>query len=156
MPYIEAPKERGTECKGANPFLEMARSRDFRKYGIVWKGKYSFIVLNKFPYNCGHLLVLPKREIGDIELLRPSEKTEFFDAIIRAKRILRLAMKPDGFNIGFNLGAKAGAGIPAHLHCHVVPRWDGDTNFMPVVADAKVLPQSLDFLWEKLVKFADK
>ncbi len=157
MPYIEAPaEERDKDNKHHNPFVAMARSRNLRKYGIVWKGKYSFIVLNKFPYNCGHLLVLPKREVGDIEKLRPAEKTEFFDAIIRAKRILRLAMKPHAFNVGFNLGAKAGAGIPSHLHCHIVPRWDGDTNFMPVIADAKVLPQALDALWERLVKFADK
>ncbi len=156
MPYVKAPKKDGLDNRGKNPFEAMARSSNFRKYGIIWKGEYSFIILNKFPYNCGHLLVLPKREVGDIEFLHPDEKAEFFDAIIRAKRILRLAMNPDGFNIGFNLGSKAGAGIPTHLHCHVVPRWDGDTNFMPVVADTKVLPQSLGLLWEKLVKFADK
>ena len=157
MPYIEAPKPRDDTGKsGGNPFIEMAKSDDFAKFHILWKGKYSFIVMNKFPYNCGHLLVLPLREIGDIELLEGDEKTEFFDSIIRAKRILREALNPDAFNVGFNLGAKAGAGIPQHLHCHVVPRWDGDTNFMPVISDTRVLPQSLDTLWVKLKKFADK
>ena len=111
--------------------------------------------MNKFPYNCGHLLVLPLREVGDIALLEGDEKLEFFDAIIKGEKILRDALKPDAFNIGFNIGAKAGAGIPQHLHCHIVPRWDGDTNFMPVISDTRVLPQALDTLWEKLVKYVD-
>ena len=154
MPYIEAPKPRDDSGKkGGNPFVEMAKSVDFKKYHILWKGKYSFIVMNKFPYNCGHLLVLPLREVGDIELLEGEEKAEFFDAIIKAKKILRQAIKPDAFNVGFNLGSKAGAGIPQHLHCHVVPRWDGDTNFMPVIADTRVLPEAMDSLWERLIKF---
>ena len=153
MPYIEAPKPRGgSGGKGGNPFLEMAASDDFGKHHILWKGKYSFIVMNRFPYNCGHLLVLPLREIGDIEMLEGAERAEFFDAVIRAKRILRRALGPDAFNVGFN----PGAGIPSHLHCHVVPRWDGDTNFMPVISDTRVLPQSLDALWQKLIKFADE
>ena len=155
IPYIEAPKDQ----KGnghENPFVEMAKSDDFKKYHILWKGKYSFIVMNKYPYNCGHLLVLPLREVSDIEKLEGGEKAEFFDAVIKAKRILRKAMNPDAFNVGFNLGAKAGAGIPTHLHCHVVPRWDGDTNFMPVIADTRVLPQAMDTLWVKLIKYADE
>lgn len=155
IPYIEAPKDDKESHGHANPFVEMAKSDDFKKFHILWKGKYSFIVMNKFPYNCGHLLVLPLREVADIELLEEDEKREFFDAVIKAKRILRLAMSPDAFNVGFNLGAKAGAGIPSHLHCHIVPRWDGDTNFMPVIADTRVLPQAMDTLWEKLVKFVN-
>ena len=110
--------------------------------------------MNKFPYNCGHLLVIPLRQVADIEDLTSEERVEFFDAIIKAKQILKNAMNPDAFNVGFNLGAKAGAGIPEHLHCHVVPRWDGDTNFMPVISDTRVLPQAMDALWGKLVKFA--
>ncbi|MBE6413254.1 MAG: HIT domain-containing protein [Verrucomicrobiaceae bacterium] len=154
IPYIEAPKTNSNQKGDGNPFLEMATvaEEDFKKYHILWRGKYSFIVMNKFPYNCGHLLILPLREVADIEMLEGDEKTEFFDAIIKAKRILRLTMKPDAFNVGFNLGAKAGAGIPRHLHCHVVPRWDGDTNFMPVIADTRVLPQAMDSLWEKLMQ----
>lgn len=150
MSYVKTP----SEDKG-NPFPEMAKSVDFKKFRIIWKGSHSFIVMNKFPYNAGHLLVLPLREVSDIELLEGDEKIEFFDAIIKAKRILSKALKPDGFNIGFNLGSKAGAGIPSHLHCHVVPRWDGDTNFMPVVADTKVLSEAMDGLWERLSEFSD-
>ncbi len=155
MAYVEAPKPRDDSGKsGGNPFAEMAKSRDYAKYHILWKGRSCFIVMNKFPYNCGHLLVLPKREVGDIEKLGPAERREFFDAVIRAKSILARAMKPDGFNIGFNLGSKAGAGIPQHLHCHVVPRWDGDTNFMPVISDTRVLPEAMDELWKRLARFS--
>ena len=109
--------------------------------------------MNKFPYNCGHLLVIPLREVADISDLTAEERVEFFDAIIKAKDILKRAINPDAFNVGFNLGAKAGAGIPQHLHCHVVPRWDGDTNFMPVISDTRVLPEAMDSLWERLVQF---
>lgn len=155
MAYIEAPKERKA-AKGASPFAEMAKSKDFAKFHIVWKGRHSFIVMNKFPYNCGHLLVLPKREIDDLEKLSKAERAEFFDAVILAKSILAKAMNPDGFNVGLNLGSKAGAGIPQHLHCHVVPRWDGDTNFMPVISNTRVLPEAMDTLWGRLIEFVPK
>lgn len=150
MPYVELPQEN----KGGNPFLEIPKAEDPKSVHLLWKGKHSFIVMNKFPYNCGHLLVVPYREIADISDLDAQERAEFFDAVIRAKEILERAMSPDAFNIGFNLGANAGAGIPAHLHCHVVPRWNGDTNFMPVISDTRVLPDAMDRLWEKLIKFA--
>lgn len=149
IPYIEIPQG---EKKG-NPFLEIP-NQDPKKVHLLWKGKFCYIVMNKFPYNCGHLLVIPLRQVADIEDLTSEERVEFFDTIIKAKQILKNAMNPDAFNVGFNLGAKAGAGIPEHLHCHVVPRWDGDTNFMPVISDTRVLPQAMDALWEKLVKFA--
>lgn len=157
MPYITAPKPRDDSGKkGGNPFKQMAKAKpaEFQKYHILRMGKYTFTVMNAFPYNCGHLLVLPKREVGDIEKLRPAERVELFDEIIKAKSILTKAMKPDAFNVGFNLGAKAGAGIPQHLHCHIVPRWDGDTNFMPVISDTRVLPEALDTLWQKLIRYA--
>lgn len=149
MPYIKAPKE--SDIK-KNPFLEIPLSPDPKKVLLIWKGKLSYIVMNKYPYNAGHLLVVPIREVADLQDLKPDEKIEFFDAIILAEKILKKTLNPDGFNIGFNLGSKAGAGIPSHLHCHIVPRWDGDTNFMPVVADTKVLPEAMDSLWEKLIQ----
>ena len=149
MPYVECPQEN----KGGNPFTEIPKAEDPKSVHLLWKGEHSYIVMNKFPYNCGHLLVVPLREIADISDLTPAERTEFFDAIIHAKEILKKAMNPDAFNVGFNLGAGAGAGIPVHLHCHVVPRWNGDTNFMPVISDTRVLPQSMDALWETLTKF---
>lgn len=150
MPYVEINQDK----KPGNPFMEIPKASDKKSVHLLWKGEYSYIVMNRFPYNCGHLLVIPLRELADISELTPPERTEFFDAIIKAKEILHKALKPDAYNVGFNLGAKAGAGIPCHLHCHIVPRWDGDTNFMPVIADTKVLPDSMDRLWEKLIKFA--
>lgn len=149
MPYVEVPQDE----KGKNPFLEIPKAIDPKKVHLLWKGAHSFIVMNKYPYNCGHLLVIPFREIADIADLSAEERIEFFDTIIKAKDILTKAMQPDAFNVGFNLGSKAGAGIPSHLHCHIVPRWDGDTNFMPVIADARVLPESMDVLYDKLIKF---
>ncbi len=148
MPYIEAP-QKGDERK--NPFVEIPKAKDPKSVHLVYKGEYSYIVMNKFPYNCGHLLVVPMREVSSMGELTAQEKVEYFDLIIKAQEILTKAIRPDAFNVGFNLGAKAGAGIPQHLHCHVVPRWDGDTNFMPVVANTKVLPEAMDVLWEKLV-----
>lgn len=133
--------------------MEIPKAKDPKSVHLIWKGEYSYIVMNKFPYNCGHLLVIPLRQVADLSDLTNEERTEFFNAIIRAKEILAKALNPDAFNIGFNLGAKAGAGIPQHLHCHVVPRWDGDTNFMPVIADTRVLPEAMDTLWERLVQF---
>lgn len=133
--------------------MEIPKAKDPKSVHLIWKGDYSYIVMNKFPYNCGHLLVIPLREVADISDLSAQERVEFFDSIIRAKDILQKALNPDAFNVGFNLGAKAGAGIPQHLHCHIVPRWDGDTNFMPVISDTRVLPEAMDSLWERLVQF---
>ncbi len=148
MPYIEAPqKDEGKE----NPFVEIPKAKDPKSVHLVYKGEYAYIVMNKFPYNCGHLLVVPLRQVAQLGELNAQERVEYFDLIIKAQDILTKAIKPDAFNVGFNLGAKAGAGIPQHLHCHIVPRWDGDTNFMPVISNTKVLPEAMDTLWEKLI-----
>ncbi|MGL4594013.1 MAG: HIT family protein [Thermoguttaceae bacterium] len=107
-------------------------------------------VLNKFPYNNGHLLVAPRCHVGRLDQLTDAEKVELLQEIDRWVRILEEEMNPEGFNIGLNLGHVAGAGLPGHLHWHIVPRWSGDTNFMPVLAAVKVIPQSLEALWEIL------
>ncbi len=107
-------------------------------------------MLNRFPYNPGHLLAIPFREIVDIEELTDAENADLMAIMAFGKKLLRAAMKPDGFNIGFNLGSAAGGSI-AHLHGHIVPRWNGDTNFMPVLGQTRILPQALDSTWEKLV-----
>jgi ATP adenylyltransferase len=106
--------------------------------------------MNNVPYNPGHLMVLPNREVADLSGLSAEERSELLDLVIRAQAALTAVMRPTGFNIGLNLGKVAGAGIPQHLHAHVVPRWEGDHNFMPVTADTHVLPQALEELWEKL------
>ncbi len=117
---------------------------------VVYKGRHCSVRLNKFPYNNGHLLIMPNRHIADLDELFEDEKKELFDLLITCKRILKDVLSPDGFNIGLNLGRVAGAGVEHHLHFHIVPRWNGDTNFMPVLADTKVISQSLFDLKSRL------
>jgi ATP adenylyltransferase len=145
MAYIEAPRAPKTR----RPFTELPASGDDRAALIVHRGALAYLMLNRFPYNAGHMMAIPFREVADIEELTAEESADLFRTIIFAKKLLRVALNPDACNIGFNLGAAAGGSI-AHLHCHIVPRWNGDTNFMPVLAETRVLPQALDTMWEKL------
>jgi ATP adenylyltransferase len=117
---------------------------------ILHRGRHNFIILNAYPYNTGHLMVAPYRHIADLRDLKDEEASEHFDIVKRGLELLKEVMKPTGFNIGLNLGWVAGAGIADHLHTHVVPRWGGDTNFMPVVSDTKVLPEALNATYRKL------
>ncbi len=146
MRYIETRKK----PEAGNPFPALLSAGDDRASLIAHRGQTCFVLLNNFPYNPGHLMVLPMREVAQLAELDAAERVEFLDLIIRCQEVLSAVMRPAGFNIGINLGKVAGAGIPAHLHAHIVPRWDGDHNFMPVTADTHVLPQALDELWEKL------
>ena len=149
MPYIRSNSRKNDS---SNPFVDL-KDADESKHHILLKGTHTCILLNLFPYNAGHLLVLPYREVSDISDLNDKEQKEFMEFLIKSKTILNDALKPDGFNIGFNLGKAAGAGIPKHLHCHVVPRWDGDHNFMPVISNTRVLPESIDEMWKQLRHF---
>jgi ATP adenylyltransferase len=106
--------------------------------------------MNAYPYNTGHLMVAPRRHVADVGDLDPGERGELFELTCRAIEALRAAVRPDGFNTGMNLGPAAGAGVPGHLHMHVVPRWSGDTNFMSITADTKVLPELLAHTYAKL------
>ena len=117
---------------------------------ILWRGEEVFVIMNKHPYNNGHLLILPYREVARYEDLTPDEQTALARTIERCIRWLRRALSPDGFNVGMNLGASAGAGVPDHLHVHVLPRWNGDTNFMPTTAGTKVIPEALSDTYHKL------
>ncbi len=147
MPYILAPKH---PDEGGNPFTRITETGDDTKEYILYRGKLNYIVMNRFPYNAGHLLVIPFREVPTLEQLSTEERHELMDLIVRAQEILTKALRPDGFNTGFNFGSAGGAGIPSHLHCHVVPRWDGDTNFMPVIGNTRVIPDSMDAMWQRL------
>ncbi|WP_308947909.1 HIT family protein [Thalassobacterium maritimum] len=147
MPYILAPKD---PEEGSNPFTRIPQSGDDAKEYILLRGEHNYIVMNRYPYNAGHLLVLPYREVPRLEELTTAERHELMDLIVEAQNILTRALRPDGFNTGFNFGDAAGAGIPCHLHCHVVPRWNGDTNFMPVIGNTRVLPDSMDAMWQRL------
>lgn len=118
--------------------------------GVVWRGKRTFAVLNAYPYASGHLLVLPTRHEEDLGALDAEESAELWRTVTSAVAALGAAYEPDGMNLGANLGRAAGAGIPRHLHLHVLPRWSGDTNFMTTVAGVRVMPESLGVAWEKL------
>lgn len=147
MEYIEAPRYPATMQR---PFSELPALGDDRAALIVHRTGLSYLILNRFPYNPGHLLAVPFREVTELEQLNPPERADLFDEIIFGQRVLSAALKPDGFNIGFNLGAAVAGGSIAHLHAHIVPRWNGDNNFMPVLGQTRILPQSLDATWEKL------
>jgi ATP adenylyltransferase len=117
---------------------------------VLVRDELAYVVLNKFPYNPGHLLVVPLRHVGDLEDTTSQENADLQALLQRSIRALRRTAAPDGFNIGLNLGRTAGAGIPEHLHWHIVPRWSGDTNFMPVVGDTRVLPELLVETYRRL------
>ena len=117
---------------------------------VVWRGEATFVVLNAYPYASGHVLVLPLRHVGALDDLTADESTEVWIATRAAVAAIDTAYDPDGLNMGANLGRAAGAGIPAHLHLHVLPRWSGDTNFMTSVAETRVMPETLQLSWKRL------
>jgi ATP adenylyltransferase len=149
MDYIEAPRYPATQ----RPFTELPALGDDRTALIVHRSRLSYLILNRFPYNPGHLLAVPFRAVVDLEELQRSEQADLMDIIVVGKKLLQSVLKPDGFNIGFNLGSASGGSI-AHLHAHIVPRWNGDNNFMPVIGHTRVLPQALSATWERLHKVA--
>lgn len=124
-------------------------TRDAENY-VVDRSEHSLIVLNRFPYNNGHLLVAPREHKASLDALSEAVLLDLQVQVRRMVKLLSLVMEPDGFNVGLNLGRVAGAGLPGHLHWHIVPRWNGDVNFMPVISDTKVIPQSLDALYQLL------
>jgi ATP adenylyltransferase len=142
MAYIKGEGKPSGPGEEGCPFDQAPKLSDEESL-IVARGSLVYAVLNLYPYNAGHLLVVPYRHVADYTDLTVAETAEFADHTQRAIRALRQASAPHGFNIGINLGSVAGAGIAAHLHQHVVPRWGGDTNFMPVIGRTRVLPQLL-------------
>lgn len=117
---------------------------------ILLRGQHCYVIMNAFPYSNGHLLVPPYRHIHDITDLTDEENLEIMQLTAKCSKALKLICKPDGFNVGINLGAAAGAGIADHMHVHIVPRWKGDTNFMAVLSDIKVIPEALAITYKKL------
>ncbi len=132
-------------------FCRIIKEKNDKKNYILVRSKYSYSVLNIYPYNNGHLLIIPNRHVNDLKKLSKEERNDLMDLLELNKDLLDQVMKPQGYNIGMNLGRVAGAGFPGHLHVHVVPRWKGDVNFMPVTAGTKVISQSLTALYEKLI-----
>ena len=117
---------------------------------ILYRGERNFVILNSFPYNPGHLMVAPYRHVASLEELNDEELWELFDIVRRSTGVLRRIFNPAGFNIGINIGRTAGAGIDRHVHTHIVPRWEGDTNFMPAISSTRVVPEALASTYEKL------
>ncbi len=138
-----APKEGCFLCRYRD------ETRDAENY-VVDRSEHSLIVLNRFPYNNGHLLIAPREHKAGLDDLSDAELLDLQIQLRRMIKLLSLVMGAEGFNVGLNLGRVAGAGLPGHLHWHIVPRWNGDVNFMPAIADTKVIPQSLDALYQLL------
>jgi len=144
--YILSPKPELKE----GLFTRIAQSSDDEENLVIVRDRTCFALLNKYPYNGGHLMVVPYKEVPDLNGLTDEESADLWKLVRRCVNALTAVMKPDGFNIGINLGKVAGAGIAEHLHIHVVPRWNGDTNFMPVIAGTGVVPQALKEIAGKL------
>jgi ATP adenylyltransferase len=137
-------------------FCRIAEARSDKKNLVVWRGKYSFVVLNKFPYNSGHLMVVPYRHTSDFVKLNSAEHLEMMQTLARCLPALKKTSSPHGFNFGANLGRVAGAGLADHIHFHLGPRWNGDTNFMPVLSDTKLVSESLQTLRDSLHTLLEK
>jgi ATP adenylyltransferase len=120
---------------------------------VLWHSAHCMALINRFPYTNGHLLIAPLRHVAELSLLSDEELLDIEKQTVAAIDLLHKAMSPQGFNLGVNLGRCAGAGVPGHLHRHVVPRWGGDTNFMSVIADARVIPEAIDQLYEDLMQY---
>lgn len=138
---------------GTRDFLsEAAHSSDDRAHLVLARRSHTFLMMNRYPYAVGHLMAVPVRKVAELASLVEAEVSELFALVIHAQALLRSAMNAQGFNIGINLGECAGAGVPDHLHLHIVPRWSGDTNFMPILSGTRVLSESLSGLYEKLLQ----
>ncbi|NLW84786.1 MAG: HIT domain-containing protein [Phycisphaerae bacterium] len=127
-----------------------APEKDAENY-VLWRTEHALVVFNKFPYNNGHLLIAPTRHIADLTSASDAELTAMMRLVRDCQQALTLTVRPHGFNVGMNFGRCAGAGLPEHLHIHVVPRWDGDTNYMHICSDTDVISQGLDELYQQLV-----
>lgn len=147
--YAQAPRKIDNEP--SDPFLDAPRGDD-RENHIIARGKHVYAILNLYPYNSGHLMVIPYRKVAELENLTVEEANELMAFTQKAVRVLKRVSRPDACNIGMNLGKAAGGSIGDHLHMHIVPRWVGDTNFMPVIGGAKVMPATLEYTWELLAQ----
>src|SRR5213594_1440747 len=139
------------EKPNANFLEEAARASDDAAHLVITRRKNAFLMMNRYPYAVGHLMAVPYRKTSDLSSLGENEVLELWHLATHAQALLRETMKAQGFNIGLNLGMCAGAGVPDHLHLHIVPRWNGDTNFMPVLAGTRLLSESLCGLYDKLI-----
>ena len=145
--YILGPKKLDSN---ASVFTQIAQSQDDESNYVIGRTQHGFTVLNTHPYNCGHVLIVPYKQITDLDDLTDEENLDLIKLLLKTKSAIQSTMKPDGFNVGLNLGIAAGAGIAEHLHWHIIPRWKGDTNFMPAIGQTSVLPEALSETADKL------
>ncbi len=132
------------------------KSKDDEKNLVVYRGKRCFVIMNLYPYNAGHLMVVPNEHIGEFTEVDKETMHEISELTQKMVKLLKISLKPDGFNLGYNLGRAAGAGLETHVHNHIVPRWVGDTNFMPVIGEVRVISQDLKDIYNKLKSNLDK
>ena len=150
--YIETFKKPPKKKKGESLFTSALNAGRDDKHHIVWRGKHCFVIMNLYQYNSGHLMIIPYRQTGKFEDLTEQEMTEIMLTARRAMKALHKVMKPQGYNFGANIGRASGAGVDDHIHFHVVPRWNGDTNFMPVLSNAKVISEDMRTTLKKIRK----
>lgn len=150
--YIETFKNAGKKKSKSKKsiFLRALEANDDDKHFIVWRGKHCFVIMNLYPYNSGHVMIVPYRQVARYDELTDPELLDIMRTIRRTLQALDEEMRPEGFNIGANLGRASGAGVNEHIHFHVVPRWNGDTNFMPVLTDTKVISEDMRATLQKL------
>jgi len=144
---VQNKKEKG--CVLCRIYRE---KREDSKNFVVYRSKYCFALLNIYPYNNGHTMIVINRHVKSLEKLEKSEFLDLLETIVKTQNVIKKILKAEGFNIGMNIGKVAGAGIESHLHLHIVPRWHGDTNFMPIIGNTKVIPQSLKEVYKNMRK----
>ncbi len=151
MKYIEnATRENG--CVFCNALAKADSAENL----IVMRAEHAFVILNKFPYTSGHLMIVPQAHAASLEELTPAARAEMMELVSRFLAILRSIYTADGFNVGINIGKAAGAGVPGHVHIHIVPRWGGDTNFMSTVGETRVLPETLEETYRRTLEAWEK
>jgi len=144
------------EPRNRNFLSEAAQASDDAAHFIITRRKTAFLMMNRYPYAVGHLMAVPYRKTAELSSLGENEIVELWNLVTHGQALLRAAAKAQGFNIGLNLGESAGAGVPDHLHVHIVPRWSGDTNFMPILAGTRTLAEGLRALYDKLIAAQSK
>jgi len=150
--YIRPKSKRSKACL----FCGLLSKGKDQKHFIVKRSRYSFAILNLFPYNNGHVMIVPKRHVADLSKLHDREKLDWLKLHDEILAALKKTIKPHGFNVGINMGRIAGAGIPDHIHLHIVPRWLGDSNFMPIIGETKVVSESLESVYDALLTHLKK
>jgi ATP adenylyltransferase len=149
--YIQSFKKPAKKRKNAGSLFTVAwKARNDDKHLIVWRGKHCFVIMNRYPYNSGHLMIVPYRQTPSFLDLAAEELEEIMQTAQRAMRALDAVMSPQGYNFGANIGRASGAGVDDHIHFHIVPRWNGDTNFMPVLSNTKVISEDMKATLKKL------